>query len=157
MMTLGWVPMMAAMMLPSALPAITRRVREHDGVMVAPRFAGMYLGIWLLAGLAVYALYRPPGDVTAGVLVVAGGLYELTPFKRACRLRCRQRQCSAPMFGAACVGSSLGFVAILAGADPMSGAWMCAIAAIVVAQKLLPPRPALDAPLAVGLVGVALL
>jgi predicted metal-binding membrane protein len=157
MMTLGWVPMMAAMMLPSAVPAITRRAREHGGAMVAPRFAGMYLGIWLVAGLAVYALYRPPGEVTAGALVVAGGLYELTPFKRACRVRCRERQCSAFVFAAACVGSSLGLVLILAGVDPMNGAWMCAIAAIVVAQKLLAPRPAIDAPLTVALVALALL
>jgi hypothetical protein len=34
---------------------------------------------------------------------------------------------------------------------------MCAIAAIVVAQKLLPPRPALDIPLAAALVLFALI
>jgi predicted metal-binding membrane protein len=39
MMTAGWVPMMAAMMLPSALSAIARRVRDRDGVLAAPLFA----------------------------------------------------------------------------------------------------------------------
>jgi predicted metal-binding membrane protein len=42
MMTAGWVPMMAAMMLPSALPAIARRVRDRDGVLAAPLFAGSH-------------------------------------------------------------------------------------------------------------------
>jgi hypothetical protein len=39
----------------------------------------------------------------------------------------------------------------------MSAAWMCAIAAVVVAQKLLPPRAALDVPLAAALVVLALI
>jgi len=33
------VPMMAAMMLPSAVPATARRARERDGVLAAPLFA----------------------------------------------------------------------------------------------------------------------
>jgi predicted metal-binding membrane protein len=156
-MTLGWVPMMAAMMLPSAAPAIVRRARERDGVLAAPLFAGSYAGIWVLAGLAVYAVYRMPGDVAADALVIAGGLYELTPFKRACRARCRERLRSGLAFGVACLGSSLGLMLILAGAGLMSTAWMCVIAAVVVAQKLLPPRPALDVPLALALVAFALI
>jgi predicted metal-binding membrane protein len=155
MLTLGWVPMMAAMMLPSAAPAIARRAR--DGVLAAPVFAGAYLAVWLLAGLAVYAVYRPPGDVAAGALVVAGGLYELAPVKRACRVRCRERLRSGIGFGVACLGSSLGLMLILLGAGAMRTAWMCAIAAVVVAQKLLPPRAALDVPLAAALVALALI
>ena len=61
------------------------------------------------------------------------------------------------LLGAACLGSSLGLMLILAGAGAMSTPWMCAIAAVVVAQKLLPPRPALDIPLAAALVAVALI
>jgi predicted metal-binding membrane protein len=155
MMTLGWVPMMAAMMLPSAAPAIARRAR--DGVLAAPVFAGAYAGLWLLVGLAVYAVYRPPGAVAAGALAVAGGLYELTPLKRACRVRCRERLRSGLAFGVACLGSSLGLMLILAGAGAMRTAWMCAIAAVVVAQKLLPPRAARDVPVAVALVALALI
>jgi predicted metal-binding membrane protein len=155
MLSLGWVPMMAAMMLPSAAPAIAHRARA--GILAAPLFAGSYLAVWLLAGLAVYAVYQPPGDVAAGALVVAGGLYELTPFKRACRVRCRERWRSGVGFGVACLGSSLGLMLVLVGAGAMSAAWMCAIAAVVVAQKLLPPRAALDVPLAAALVVLALI
>jgi predicted metal-binding membrane protein len=155
MMTLGWVPMMALMMLPSAAPAIARRAR--DGALAAPRFAGSYFATWLLVGLAIHAVYRPPADAVAGALVIAGGIYELTPLKRACRERCRERLRSGLALGVACLGSSLGLMLILVGAGVMSTAWMCAIAAIVVAQKLLPPRPALDIPLAAALVLFALI
>ena len=156
-MGLGWVAMMALMMLPGAAPAIARHAPGRDGVLAASLFAGSYLAIWLLAGLAVYAVYRAPGALAAEALVVAGGLYELTPFKRACRERCRAQLRSGAVFGLACLGSSLGLVLILAGAGAMSTAWMCAIAAVVVVQKLLPPRAALDIPVAVALVVLALI
>jgi predicted metal-binding membrane protein len=155
-MTLGWVPMMAAMMLPSAAPALARRLRERDGALAAPLFAGSYFAVWLVAGLAAFAVYQPPGETAAAALIVAGGLYELTPFKRACRDRCRERLRSGLTFGVVCLGSSLGLMLILAGVGLMSTAWMCAIAAVVLGQKLLPPRAALDVPLALALVAFAL-
>jgi predicted metal-binding membrane protein len=157
MMTAGWVPMMAAMMLPSALPAVRRRVRDRDGVLAAPLFAGSYAGIWALVGLAVYALYQPPGDLAAGALIVAGGVYELSPVKLEYRRRCRERVRSGVRFGLACVGSSAGLMLILAGAGLMSAAWMDAIALVVLAQKLLAPHRLVDVPLAVALVVLALI
>jgi predicted metal-binding membrane protein len=157
MMTAAWVPMMAAMMLPSALPAVARRVRDRDGVLAAPLFAGSYAGIWALVGLAVYALYRPPGNLVAGALIVAGGVYELSSVKLEYRRRCRERVRSGVRFGLACVGSSAGLMLILAGAGVMSTAWMGAIALVVLAQKLLPPRRLVDVPLAVALVALALI
>src|SRR5262249_1933268 len=80
-----WVPMMAAMMLPGAAPAVVRRARVRS----TPLFVGSYLAVWTLVGLAVYAVYRPHGPFAAGALTVAAGLYELTWFKRACRRRCQ--------------------------------------------------------------------
>ena len=157
MMTAGWVPLMAAMMLPSALPAIARRVRDRDGALAGPLFAGSYAGIWALVGLALYALYRPPGDLVAGALIVAGGVYELSSVKLEYRRRCRERVRSGVRFGLACVGSSAGLMLILAGAGPMSAAWMGAIALVVLAQKLLPPHRLIDVPVAVALVAVALI
>jgi predicted metal-binding membrane protein len=138
MMTASWVPMMAAMMLPGAAPAIVRRARADDGALAAPLFAGTYLGIWLLAGLAVYALYRPPGTVVAAALIVAGLAYELTPFARACRRRCRAERRSGMRFGGWCVGSTAGLMAVLVALDPMSLPLMCALAAIALVFKELP-------------------
>jgi predicted metal-binding membrane protein len=152
------VPMMAAMMLPSAVPAIARRARERDGALAAPLFAGSYLGTWALVALAMFLLYRPPGAVTTGALMVGAGLYELTPLKRECRRRCRERIRSGLRFGLYCFGSSIGLMLVLVAVDVMSIALMCAIAVVVLAQKLLPPHPAVDVPLALAIVafGVAI-
>jgi predicted metal-binding membrane protein len=145
-------------MLPSAVPAIARRARERDGVLAAPLFAGSYLGTWALAALAVCLLYRPPGAVTAGALMVVAGLYELTPIKRECRRRCRDRVRSGLRFGVYCLGSSIGLMLVLVAVDVMSIALMFAIAVVVLAQKLLPPHPAVDVPLALAIIalGVAI-
>jgi predicted metal-binding membrane protein len=151
------VPMMAAMMLPSAVPAIARRVRERDGVLAAPLFAGSYLGTWALVAVAICLLYRPGGRVgfvPAGALMVGAGLYELTPLKRECRRRCRERVRSGLRFGAYCFGSSIGLMLVLVAVDVMSIALMFAVAVVVLAQKLLPPHPAVDVPLALALVAV---
>jgi predicted metal-binding membrane protein len=152
------VPMMAAMMLPSAVPAITRRARERDGAAAAPLFAGFYLGTWALAGVALWLLYRPPAAVTAGAVIVAAGVYELTPLKRECRRRCRERVRSGLRFGLYCFGSSIGLMLVLVAVNVMSISLMVAIAVVVLAQKLLPPHPAVDVPLALAIVvlGVAI-
>jgi predicted metal-binding membrane protein len=139
MLEASWVPMMAAMMLPAAVPAIVRRVREGDGVPAVPVFAGPYVVIWLLFGLAVYALYRDPAPVVAGVLIVAGVLYELTPVKRDCRRRCREGVRSGLRFGVLCLGCDVGLMLILVAVGPMSVGWMAAVAAVALLQKL-PPR-----------------
>lgn len=56
-----WVPMMAAMMLPGAVPAVLRRAQAEGPVLGVPLFLGSYLAVWTLVGIAVYALYRPHG------------------------------------------------------------------------------------------------
>src|SRR5260221_10119244 len=73
-----WVAMMAAMMLPGAAPAVLRRA-QAGGVRAVPLFAGSYLAVWALAGVAVYALYRPHGAAAAGAVVIAAGGFGLPP------------------------------------------------------------------------------
>src|ERR1700691_6059813 len=98
-----WAVMMAAMMLPSLTPtaalyaALVRR--EARRVFL---FAGGYLLVWSLAGVAAYALFdlgrrmfsEAPawdsgGQWLAGGVVLAVALYQLTPFKRTFLTRCR--------------------------------------------------------------------
>ena len=57
-----WVAMMAAMMLPGAVPAAARRARASGRARAVPVFAGCYLAVWAVVGVAVYALYRPHGS-----------------------------------------------------------------------------------------------
>lgn len=125
-------------------------------MLAVPQFAVSYLAVWTVVGLVAYALYYPHGTAIAGTLTVAAGLYELTPLKRACRLCCRQSVRSGSRFGLYCIGSSIGLMLVLLAVGAMSVTWMCVIAVIVVAQKLLPPRPLLDVPLALALVGLGI-
>jgi predicted metal-binding membrane protein len=54
--------------------------------------------------------------------------------------------------GRYCVGSSIGLMLMLVAVAAMSVVWMAAIAAVVLVQKLLAPRAAIDVPLAVAIV-----
>ena len=104
-----WVTMMAAMMLPSALPMVLLFDRiSHESPNRGERFASTwlfvasYLGIWTLYGLAAYAVYRGiaslhlgflawdrSGPYVAGALIALAGVYELTPLKSVCLRHCR--------------------------------------------------------------------
>jgi predicted metal-binding membrane protein len=152
-----WVPMMAAMMLPGAAPAVLRSARASGRARAVPLFIASYLAIWTLMGIAVYALYRPHGSVAAGVVVIAAGVYEFTPVKRHFRRRCRESVRSGFEFGLYCVGSNIGLMLMLVAVGVMSVAWMSVIAILAVAQKLLPAKTTIDVPLALAIVGFGIL
>jgi predicted metal-binding membrane protein len=152
-----WVSMMAAMMLPGAVPAVVRRTLATGRMRAVPLFIGSYLAVWIVVGLAVYALYRPHSSVVAGAVAIAAGVYELTPLKQHCRRLCRDSVGSGAQFGLYCVGSSIGLMLILVALSVMNLGWMLVITVLVVAQKLLPRRAALDVPLALAIVGLGVL
>lgn len=103
-----WAVMMAAMMLPSAIPMVlafltVNRQRENGGVVV-PIWACIsgYLGTWTLfsagATAAQWALLRAAllspttlvsGPVLGGILLIAAGIFQWTPLKDACMTKCR--------------------------------------------------------------------
>jgi predicted metal-binding membrane protein len=153
----SWVLMMAAMMLPGAVPAVVRRAHAIGRARAVPLFIGSYLAVWTLVGLAVYALYRPHESVAAGVVAIAAGGYELTPLKQRCRRRCRESVGSGFEFGLYCVGSSIGLMLILVALSVMSIGWMILVSIVVLAQKLLPRRASLDVPLALAIIGLGIL
>ena len=152
-----WVPMMGAMMLPGAVPAVASFIRANGRTLAAPLFVGSYLAVWTLVGLAIYALYEPHGSSAAGVLTIAAGVYELTPLKRDCRRRCRRSVRSGFQFGFYCVGSTIGLMVMLVALGVMSITWMSVVAALALAQKLLPPRASIDLPVALAIVGLGIL
>jgi predicted metal-binding membrane protein len=146
-----WAWMMAAMMLPGAAPAVVRRAHAA-GVRAVPLFVGTYLAVWALVGVAVYALYRPHGTIAAGAVVIAAGAYECTPLKRHFRRRCRDSVRGGFAFGLCCAGSSIGLMLVA-----LSVTWMSVIAVLVLAQKLLPAKAAIDVPLALAIAGLGIL
>lgn len=104
-----WGVMMAAMMLPSAMPMIllyrtvSLRLRHGgDRAIPATLFAAVYLGIWLLTGAPVYAasaiiqrfaanslLFRDALPYMVGMLLLAAGAYQLGSFKHECLRKCK--------------------------------------------------------------------
>jgi len=104
-----WWTMMAAMMLPSAAPAILLygRVRRQRGGQSAIAPSGVFLSGYLLAWLGASAiaaalqiaathaglldpmLLRTGHETLAGATLIAAGLYQLSPVKDACLLTCR--------------------------------------------------------------------
>jgi predicted metal-binding membrane protein len=102
--------MMIAMMLPSATPMImlygglARDAREGQAVLAPTAiFAGAYRAVWggfsALAALVQWLLVRSGtlseinlafgNQRVCGALLIAVGLYQATPLKRACLQNCR--------------------------------------------------------------------
>ncbi len=104
-----WVVMMAAMMLPSAAPMILmfdaiQAGKARGGRPTVPTwvFVGGYLVVWAAFGVVAYAaalLASAISDASpdlamlaprvGGAVIVAAGLYQLTPLKQACLSKCR--------------------------------------------------------------------
>ena len=151
-----WAAMMAAMMLPGAAPAALRSADGGGWVRAISLFVASYLAVWTLVGAAVYSLYRPHGSLAAGAVAIAAGVYELTPLKRHFRRLCREKARSGFEFGLCCIGSSIGLMLMLVALGVMSVMWMSVVAVIVIAQKLVPAKAAIDVPLALAIVGLGI-
>jgi predicted metal-binding membrane protein len=169
-----WVTMMAAMMLPSTAPAarhVARLARRAPTLL----FAVGYLTVWTGYGLLAYGVFRlvnsldlgwlawnRSGPHAAGAVVVAAGLYELTPSKRLSLRRCRGAPHGGNAFrsglahGLDCVGCSGALMAVLFVLGAMSLFWMAIVAVAIFAEKVLPRGPRLAPALAVALVALGI-
>ena len=116
-----------------------RATRHASGrVRAVPSFVGSYLAVWTLVGSRCTRCTGRTGPLAAGAVVIAAGVYELTPLKQHFRRRCREGARSGLGFGLCCVGSSIGLMLMLLALGVMSVTWMSVIAVVVLAQKLLP-------------------
>ncbi len=165
-LVLMWWVMMAAMMLPSAAPAIllyarVRHVRSGDSAVAATWvFVAGYAAMWLLFSIvAAFAQRWLAGSpelanpFAESVVLIAAGLYQLSPLKLACL-----RQCRAPaqfisrhwrpgwdgavrlgmLHGAYCIGCCWLLMALLFVGGIMNFVWIAALAALVAVEKLAP-------------------
>ena len=161
-----WWAMMVAMMIPSAAPAILLYATVHRRAQASPpptaAFLAGYLACWLAFSLVAawlqLALTSPMSmalDSTnaSGALLVAAGLYQLSPLKDACLGRCRSpaqfltrhyRPGAAgaarlgAIHGAFCVGCCWLLMSLLFVIGVMNLAWVAALTLLVAAEKLLP-------------------
>jgi len=170
-----WVTMMAAMMFPSVAPTVLMYDRLREGHLArgkgAPAdatglFVAGYLLVWTVAGVAAYGLFElvraidpaflawdEAGRYVTGGVIVAAAVYQVTPLKQACLIKCR----SPMMFlaerwrhgrlgalklgtrhGAWCLGCCWALMAALFAVGLMSLGWMALIAAFIAGEKLLP-------------------
>ena len=161
--TATWTVMMAAMMLPSAMPLLfdfARNSERRRGWRTATAVLGAtYLGMWLAFGVVCYLLYTAVGmpwsnqGLIGGVALVVAGLYALTPVKRAsealCRERCalhgplpfnliRSAVVAGVRYGMSCLGCSAGLMVAMVLIGMADLAWMIVLAAVVLVYKLAP-------------------
>jgi predicted metal-binding membrane protein len=177
-----WVTMMAAMMLPSAAPAVIMFARVRRGASTWVFVLG-YLLAWTAFGLAAYAVYRGAraaapsflawderGPWVTGSALAAAGLYQLTPLKRACLRHCRSplhfllRARPGPLgavrtgveHGGYCVGCCAGLMVTLFALGVMSLFWMAIVAVAILVEKALPGGEVFARVLGVVLVGLGI-
>ena len=161
-----WWVMMAAMMLPSAAPAILLYDRVRAQRSDDPRIAGSavfllgYLAVWALFSIAAAsielllvtrtaALHRPSAQAA---VMIAAGAYQLSPWKGACLNSCRSpvqflsrnwRSGTTGavrlgvLHGAYCVGCCWLLMLLLLVAGAMNFVWIASLALLVAAEKLL--------------------
>jgi predicted metal-binding membrane protein len=159
----GWLIMMAAMMLPTALPLVFEFARHSERRAGWEIAAGLlmvtYLAVWLAFGVAVYLVYgalrMPWADqrLIGGFSLVLAGIYAITPFKRSSEARCRELcalhgplpfnlQRSAVLIGAryavSCIGCSAALMVAMVLIGMSSVGWMAVLSGIVLLYKLAP-------------------
>lgn len=174
-----WWVMMVAMMAPSAAPTVllyatVKRKQEtaSRAAMDAWIFLAGYLVTWagfsVVAVLVQWALERfgllsmamaSTSSILGGLILLAAGLYQFTPLKRACL-----RYCESPLMflsrhwrpgtrgafhmgfrhGSYCVGCCWFLMALLFVSGVMNLVWIIAIALYVAGEKLLPFGPRLS-------------
>lgn len=164
-----WAAMMVAMMLPSAAPMVLlfatierrrRQVAPHRatvlfGLGYLSAWLGFSLGATVLQGsLEWFALLSPmmatTSTVLAGTILVAAGVYQLTPLKQACLRHCRspidvimQHWGQGPFrmglrHGLFCLGCCWVLMALLLVGGVMNPLWIALITLFVLVEKLAP-------------------
>ena len=163
----AWTVMMAAMMLPSAAPMIALYAATQRTVGSAvgrlgrvALFALTYLSLWSVTGVPTYLASVVLGAITAQALayivaglLVAAGLFQLSPLKQMCLRGCRSpvgfllgRWRSGWRGGLAmgwahaahCLGCCWALMAVPVVAGAMGLPWVLLIGLAVAAEKLLP-------------------
>jgi predicted metal-binding membrane protein len=159
-----WVVMMAAMMLPSAIPVVlefARTAERRRGWVVATAvLAVTYLGVWLIFGVACYAIYTalnmpwPNQTVVVGLALALTGVYSLSPIKRASQARCRElcalhgplpfnlmrsAAVAGVRYGLSCLGCSAALMVAMVLLGMSSLWWAVVLSIVVLVYKLAPP------------------
>jgi len=176
---ISWVVMMAAMMLPTALPLVFEFARSTEGRRAWQAATGLlgftYLSMWLAFGLICYIARSAlpmslPNDGLVGlVALVLAGVYALTPIKRASEARCRELCAlhgSLPFnlmrsalvvgvkYGLSCVGCSAALMVAMVIIGMSNLTWILILSGVVLIYKLAPAASTRRTLLLSGALGV---
>jgi predicted metal-binding membrane protein len=180
-----WLVMMAAMMLPSAIPVVLEFARTAEGRRGWPIATGVlavtYLGVWLIFGVVCYALYTAAGmpwpnqTMAAGAALALAGVYSVTPIKRASQAHCRElcalhgplpfnvmraAAVAGTRYGLSCLGCSAALMVAMVLIGMSSVWWTVLLGLVVLVYKVAPPlriRYELVLSLALAALGMAYL
>jgi predicted metal-binding membrane protein len=167
-----WWVMMVAMMLPAAAPVVLlySRAAPRQAASVRPStgaFVTGYLGVWggfslvaagLQAALQRSVVIEPMTMAStarwlSAAILIAAGLYQLSPLKEACLAHCRNPANflsrhfrpgplgalrMGAIHGAFCLGCCWLLMALLFVGGVMNLAWIALLTLLVAAEKLLP-------------------
>jgi predicted metal-binding membrane protein len=166
-----WAVMMAAMMLPSAAPtvllvaALARHRSGNPGAVpaTAALFASGYLLVWCGFSFTATLLQWALGEagllsetmalgntILASAVLIAAGVYQLTPLKDTCLRHCRSPAeflirhwrrgalSTGVRHGLFCLGCCWILMALLFVGGLMNLAWIAAIALLVLLEKTMP-------------------
>ena len=161
-----WVVMMAAMMLPSAIPVVlefARTAARRRGWPIATGVLALtYLGVWLVFGAVCHAIYTAAGmpwpnqAMVAGWALALAGLYSVSPIKRASQARCRElcalhgplpfnlmrsAAVAGARYGVSCLGCSAALMVAMVLIGMSSVWWAALLGLVVLVYKLAPPLP----------------
>lgn len=143
-----WVAMTVAMMLPSAAPTLLLVDRLARSATLP--FALGYAVVWTAVGVAAYVVTSRLSWHATAALLVAAGIYQVLPLKRACLRRCRtplaflRAHAGEPPLlvgarhGALCVGCCAGLMAVLVALGMSSLVWMAVVGLAILWEKTLP-------------------
>jgi len=161
-----WAVMMTAMMLPAVAPvaSLYSRTIQSTRAQRLSLFVAGYLIAWTAAGIPAYAVLRLVDRVTghsditmrsiAVVTLTAAGAYQLSPLKARCLRHCRSPLAQLLHYGnmkgplrdlkvalhhaGYCLGCCWALMALFIAFGVMNVWAMIGLAAIVVAEKMLP-------------------
>jgi predicted metal-binding membrane protein len=167
-----WAVMMVAMMVPSVAPLILMFARANrqkgasqvvgSALILLLGYLLVWMGFSVLAALLQWRLHTAAllspmmvstSSIFGGLLLVAAGVFQFTPLKRACLVRCRsplsflmsdwrEGQWGTLVMGlrhgAYCVGCCWILMLLLFVAGAMNLLWVAAIAIFVLVEKIAP-------------------
>jgi predicted metal-binding membrane protein len=166
-----WIVMMVAMMFPAATPMVIifsnlhqNRKAKNEGFIPTWVFVAGYLLVWTFFGVLAYFIDLVVGHLSTsfpnlhkyssligGVVLIAAGLYQLTPLKNVCLTHCRSplnfimHRWKEGYLGALimgidhgtyCLGCCWGLMLVLFVVGIMNLAWMGILTLVIFIEKI---------------------